>query len=171
MTTQDHAKIARQIAELDDMTIAQLQEKWEEVWQEPCRSKNKKHLRKRIAWRIQALAYGGLSQRALDRARELVDETLLRRNAPARPAAQPAHRGETTIHGFAPATPGDRLMPGAILTRDYRGRKLLVTVLHTGFQFEGKIYRSLTAVAKEVTGAHWNGRLFFGLGCARKEAA
>jgi hypothetical protein len=58
----------------------------------------------------------------------------------------------------------DRLpMPGALLTREYRGRTIRVRVLPKGFDFEGTIYRSLSAVAKVVTGAHWNGYLFFGI--------
>ena len=160
-TTDQHAKIARQIAELEGLTVGQLQEKWEEVWQEPCRSRNKDNLKKRIAWKIQANAYGGLSQRALDRARELADETLLRVRNTRVPSATPG--GETVIHRFAPQTPGDQLMVGRVLTRDYQGRKLVVTVQEKGFLFEGQIYRSLSAVAKAVTGAHWNGRAFFGL--------
>ncbi|MBA3481823.1 MAG: DUF2924 domain-containing protein [Pirellulales bacterium] len=54
-------------------------------------------------------------------------------------------------------------MPGTILTREYRGRVLQVEVLVDGFSFEGERYKSLTAVAKKVTGAHWNGYLFFGI--------
>ena len=168
-TTDQHAKIARQIAELDGLTVGQLQEKWEEVWQEPCRSRNKDNLRKRIAWKIQANAYGGLSQRALDRARELADETLLRVRETRAPKITPG--AETAIHRFAPNAPGDKFMPGAVLTREYRGRKLIVTVLETGFEFEGQVYRSLSAIAQAVTGTHWNGRLFFGLTKAGKEAA
>jgi len=161
MTTDQHAKIGLQIAELDGLTVGQLQEKWEAVWQEPCRSRNKDNLKKRIAWKIQANAYGGLSQRALDRARDLADETLLRvRNTRIPPATLD---GETIIHRFAPQTPRDQLMVGRVLTRDYQGRKLLVTVQEKGFLFDGQIYRSLSAVAKAVTGAHWNGRAFFGL--------
>jgi hypothetical protein len=158
-TTDQHASVARQIAELDGLTVGQLQEKWEEVWQESCRSRNKDNLKKRIAWKIQANAYGGLSQRALDCARELADETLLRvRNTPI-PPAMPG--GETVIHRFVPQTPGDQLMVGRVLTRDYQGRKLVVTVQEKGFLFDGQIFRSLSAVARAVTGAHWNGRAFF----------
>jgi len=54
-------------------------------------------------------------------------------------------------------------MPGALLTREYRGRTIRVRVLPNGFDFEGTIYRSLSAVAQAVTGAHWNGYLFFGI--------
>ena len=54
-------------------------------------------------------------------------------------------------------------MPGTTLSRKYKGRTILVRVLRRGFEYEGKVYRSLSAVAKAVTGSHWNGYLFFGL--------
>ncbi|GMU35132.1 MAG: DUF2924 domain-containing protein [Planctomycetia bacterium] len=53
--------------------------------------------------------------------------------------------------------------PGSMLRRAYKGRDLIVTILESGFEFEGRRYRSLSAIAKVVTGAHWNGLLFFGL--------
>lgn len=53
--------------------------------------------------------------------------------------------------------------PGSMLSRTYKGRDLIVTILESGFEFEGRRYRSLSAIAKAVTGAHWNGMLFFGL--------
>ena len=168
MTTDQHAIIARKIAELDGMTVSQLQVKWEEVWQEPCRSRNKDNLRKRIAWRIQVLAFGGLSQRALDRAAELADETLLRVRSLQTPIGKSG--GETITHRFTPATDTRLPMPGAVITREYNGKKLLVSVLDDGFLYEGQVYKSLSAVANAVTGAHWNGRLFFGLK-KTKEAA
>ena len=167
MTTQDHTKIAREVESLADLTVNQLQEKWVEVWNEPCRSRNKDYLRKRIAWRIQALAYGGLSERALRRAAELADETFLNTRMDRVPPVQAGGRViQERIHA-----PGDSRIstPGAIIVREYKGRKLLVSVLENGFDFEGRIYRSLSAIAKEVTGAHWNGVHFFGL--KGKEAA
>lgn len=162
MTTKDHARIAREVERLRDLSTDQLRAKWVEVWGEKCRSRNKDFLRKRIAWKIQANAYGGLSQRALDRARELADETLLKIRNPA-PFGPPSTGGRTTrqrIHA-----PGDPRIPGpgSVITRDYKGRKLLVAVQDDGFEFEGRVYRSLSAIAKEVTGAHWNGVHFFGL--------
>ncbi|PTY02378.1 DUF2924 domain-containing protein [Verrucomicrobia bacterium LW23] len=175
-TTIDHAAIARQVAELEFLTVNELQRKWEDVWREPCRSRNKIYLRKRVAWKIQANVYGGISQRALERARELADETLLkiRNPAPFRPmisvprivATGPGAEGNAASSASCPAgIPA----PGSIIVRNYKGRKLLVTVLEKGFEFEGIRYRSLSAVAKAVTGTNWNGRLFFGID--NKEAA
>ena len=57
----------------------------------------------------------------------------------------------------------DRLRPGTILTRRYKGRTLTVEVLEHGFAYEGQVYRSLSAVAKAVTGSHCSGHFFFGL--------
>ena len=58
----------------------------------------------------------------------------------------------------------DRLpRPGTILTRRYKGRTLQVEVLEHGFAFDGQVYRSLSAVAKAVTGSHCSGHFFFGL--------
>ena len=54
-------------------------------------------------------------------------------------------------------------MPGTKLTREYKGRTIVVTVLNDGYEFEGERYKSLSAIAKAVTGTHWNGHLFFGL--------
>jgi len=54
-------------------------------------------------------------------------------------------------------------MAGTVLTRKYRGRQVEAKVLANGFEYEGQVYRSLSAVAKAVTGSHWNGHLFFGL--------
>jgi len=161
MTTQETANITRQIEELNDLTVNQLQKRWVEVWNEPCRSRNKDNLRKRIAWKIQANAYGGLSQRALERARELTDETLLKIRTPQLPHAE--GRGETIVHRFTPTTNSLLPPPGALITRRYRDRKIIVSVLDDGFEFDGQVYKSLSAVAKAVTGAHWNGRAFFGL--------
>lgn len=167
MTTDKHAEILRKIQELNILTVNQLREKWVEVWNEPCRSRNKNNLRKRIAWRIQALAFGGLSERAVERARELADETLLKtRN----PGVQ--HTGNPSVHRFAPVDDPQMPMPGGMLTRKYRGRDIVVWVLdeNRGFEFGGQNYKSLSAVAKAITGAHCNGRAFFGLP-KTKEAA
>lgn len=162
MTTQDHAQIAREVEALRDFSTDQLRVKWEEVWNEPCRSRNKDFLRKRIAWKIQANAYGGLSQRALDRARELADETLLKIRDVA-PPGPGCPESKTARHSFRASADARLPVPGAVLTRIYNGQKIIVGVLDDGFEWDGQKFRSLSAVAKAVTGAHWNGFLFFGI--------
>ncbi|MCO6438157.1 MAG: DUF2924 domain-containing protein [Phycisphaerae bacterium] len=154
--------VAREVAALRRMTVKGLRGRYAEVFGEATRSGNKDWLWKRIAWRMQANAEGGLSERARRRAEELADNTDLRvRRPPDKPAPSP---GSTTTK--AKVEFGDRagaLMPGTILTRPYKGRMITVVVLDDGFECDGDVYRSLSAVAKAVTGSHWNGNYFFGV--------
>ena len=144
------------------MTVTQLRGKYTEVFDEPSRSGNKDFLFKRVAWRVQSLAEGGLSERARRRAEELARDADLRTTLPRPPAATPDAPARTVTR-TAP-TAHDRLpIPGTVLTRKYRGKQVEVKVLPFGFEHEGQTYRSLSAVAKVVTGSHWNGHLFFGL--------
>lgn len=153
--------VRSQIAALRRMTPGQLREKYLELFGEPSRSGNKDFLFKRLVWRVQSLAEGGLSERALRRATELARDADIRTTMPRVPkpadGAAPAATGQ-----LVNKTPG-MPMPGAVLTRQYRGQTIEVTVLPKGFEWQGEVYRSLTAVAKAVTGSHWNGHLFFGL--------
>lgn len=154
-----------EIAALKRMTPTQLREKYIEVFGEASRSGNKDFLFKRIAWRIQSLAEGDLSERARQRAAELARDADIRVTMPRQPKERAATADRTTT-GAVPrdATGGGRLpLPGTVLTRKYRGRLIEVTVLPKGLDWEGQVYRSLSAVAKAVTGSHWNGFLFFGL--------
>ena len=155
--------LAKELAALDRMTVGQLQDRYIEVFGEPVRSRHKQYLIRRIAWRLQANAEGGLSERALRRAEELANGADVRVTPPrggiSGSPAGPARRAD------APTRPSDPRLPpvGAAITRKYKGRTLTVTVLAGGFEYDGERYRSLTAVAKAVTGSHINGFRFFGL--------
>jgi hypothetical protein len=153
--------IGRQIAELRQMTPRELREEYEAVFGEPTRSGNKDFLFKRIAWRIQSLAEGDLSQRARMRAEVLARDADLRNTAPRKPPARPD--GNDAEKSRPPAPLADERIPppGAVLTRAYRGREYHVVVREGGFEYDGELFRSLSAVAKRITGSHWNGLLFF----------
>ena len=154
--------IACEIATLKRMTVMQLRGRYLEVFGERTRSGNKDFLWKRIAWRIQANAEGDLTERARRRAEELANDSDLRIR---RPADRPQPSSSATTR-TAKVDFGDRAglpMPGTVLTRSYKGRTITVTVLDNGFEYEGEVYRSLSAVAKAVTGSHWSGNYFFGL--------
>jgi len=153
--------IAKQVEALSDMTVAELREKYLGVFGEESRSRHKDYLRKRIAWRLQANEEGGLSERALRRAEELACEADLRMLAPKGDRGDGI--GRTVVRRFKPSHDRRLPMPGAAITRVYRGRTISVTVLDEGFEYEGTVYRSLTAVARAITGTHWNGFHFFGL--------
>jgi hypothetical protein len=152
------------------LTIAQLRDKYLEVFSEPTRSGNKDYLFKKLAWRIQSLAEGTLSERARRRAEELARDADLRTTLPRPPKAKAGATVRTVALRARGATPHDRLpVAGTVLTRKYRGRQIEAKVLAQGFEYQGHVYRSLSAVAKAVTGSHWNGLLFFGLTAGRNQ--
>ena len=157
-------ELKRQLARLRTLGLSELREAHLDAFGEPTRSGNKDFLAKRIAWRLQSLAEGGLSERARQRAAELARDADLRVTVPRAPAFTDA--SATSKHQTA-FTGGDGMPPpGSVLTRTYQGKDIVVTVLPKGFEYDGVVYRSLTAIARAVTGSHWNGRLFFGLGKA-----
>ena len=164
--------IPKQIAALERMTVGQLQRRYTDVFGEAARSGNKQWLLRRIAWRIQALAEGDLATRAIERSRELARSLARDADLRLRPPSAPPptlRAGAATTH--LAVQRDERIPPpGTILARPFKGREHRVTVLPNGFEHEGEVYRSLSAVAHAITGSHWNGLLFFGL-TKPKEAA
>jgi DUF2924 family protein len=144
-----------EIERLQQMRVPELQARYQEVFGQDCRSQHKQHLVRRIAWRLQALKYGDLSERARQRALAIANDADLRTQVPA-----------SWIHGErTDIKRKDRRLPitGTILSRKYRGKTVTVKVLKNGFEYAGQRYRSLSAIAREATGTRWNGLLFFGL--------
>ena len=153
--------VGREMATLKRMTVPDLRRKYAEVFGESTRSRHKQFLVRRIVWRLQANEKGDLSERARARARELAADSDVRLTAP---RVKPQAPGGTSKVSEVQIAQDERLpMPGAIITRPYRGERIEVRVLPHGFEYQGEIYRSLSAVAKQVTGSHWNGYCFFGL--------
>ncbi len=155
--------IDEQVADLRQMTAEQLRARHGEVCGRPARSAHKQHLVRRIAWWLQALAEGELSQRARLRAEQLARDADPLTARPPPPATFTARAAATPLRD--PRLPS----PGTLLVRCYRGQTLEVKVLARGFEYEDRIYASLTAVAREITGKHWNGDHFFGLGKEKKQ--
>jgi len=155
--------LAHELATLKRQTVADLRARYAELFGEPTHAGNRAWLVKRIAWRIQALAEGDLSERARQRALELARDADLRLCQP-RLAPQSADWAEAapkrkTCRAHDPRLPP----PGTLLRRPYKGMILQVQVQEDGFVFEGQRYPSLSAVAKAITGSHCNGFLFFRL--------
>jgi len=151
--------IVNEVAALRRLSVAQLRLRFAELFGETTNASNRTWLTKRILWRMQALAEGDLSQRARQRAAQLARDADLRLNAP-------HNKTTTTTPPPQPAnipTPIDPRLPppGTILTRPYKGLLIQVQVLTEGFAYAGRIYPSLSAVAKTITGSHTNGFLFF----------
>lgn len=155
--------VVKEVAALERLTVGQLRERYAELCAETTHASNRTWLIRRIVWRMQSLQEGGLSERARQQAHELANTSDLRVTAPreSKLATNAAERTKTVacrINGRSRIP-----LPGTVLTRDYKGQRMLVTVVAKGFEFEGELYKSLSAVAKQITGSHWNGFKFFNL--------
>jgi hypothetical protein len=156
-----NSAITAEIARLEVMTINKVIERFESLFGEKCRSRNRRYLIRRIAWRLQANAEGGLSERAMKRAAELALDSEVR--------VTPPRDQKTFINVTAEVQSrpilDQRLPPaGSMLHREYKGRQIRVLILKSGFEYDGQIYKSLTSVANAITGSHVNGFHFFRLG-------
>ena len=156
--------LAKEVAALPRLSFAQLRARYAELFHEPTRVGNRSWLVRRIAWRLQALAEGDLSDRARRYAEQIVTDADLRLLPPKvadlmQPAAVKAAPKPVRAQ-----QPDSRLpQPGSLITRLYKGQTLQVEVLPAGFAYQGTVYASLSAVAKAITGSHCNGFLFFRL--------
>ncbi|MBP7748472.1 MAG: DUF2924 domain-containing protein [Phycisphaerae bacterium] len=159
-------EVETQLAALENMSVGELHERYEDVFGEPSRSRHRRYLIRRIAWRLQANAEGGLTERALQRAAELANDADVRVMPPrhgAKPLVAPPAAGAAVVR--VPVTTDSRLpAPGAAITRKYKGRTINVVVLPDGFEYDGQRYKSLSAVTTAITGSHMNGFRFFRLG-------
>lgn len=123
------------LSELADLPLGDLRTLWAERMEIPCPALSADLLRLALAWQVQAKGAGRLVRR--------VERKLARVEA-----------GKAAV----PIKPGTRLL------RSWNGRSLIVTVTADGYEHDGVAYRSLSGIAKAVTGAHWSGPRFFGVG-------
>jgi hypothetical protein len=163
-------EMRREIESLPRLTVNELREKFGEVLGYASQSRNRQFLMRKITWGIQAREWGDISPEARQRAHELADLRYLRLRMP-----KDAEMGVPEVDGTCVVRKKIKLsrdpripMPGCILTKDWDDRRIEVRVLDDGFEFEGRRYRSLSAVAREVTGTSWNGFVWFGLGGGAK---
>jgi hypothetical protein len=139
------ADVLRRLAALQAAPTAELKQQWQELFGKEPPPFNRAYIQSRLAYRIQELAYGGLKPETRARLEALGEQldggnVVLRRiRADSRP------------------------LPGTRLVREHDGVQHVVTVLPDGFEFEGRPYRSLSAIARHITGTRWNGWTFFGL--------
>jgi hypothetical protein len=139
--------VLRQLAELPTFSVAQLRERWRRLYgAEPPASYKGQYLIRRLAWRIQELAYGGLSDGAQATLTQVADEDAATARRPS------SCKREQNLP-----------VAGTRLVRDWNGERHEVLVARDGFDLRGRRYRSLSAVAKVITGAHRSGPAFFGL--------
>jgi hypothetical protein len=136
-------ELSQKISALNDLTAQQLRDEWRRVYRGQPPRLSRDLLIRIIAYRMQELAYGGLSKATQRNLAALTKELA------------------ATGH-ISPAR-NIRLRPGARLVREWRGRTHTIVVTEDGFEYAGKTYSSLTTIAGVITGAHWSGPRFFGL--------
>jgi len=136
--------VLAQLAALKTATGPALKAKWRELFETEPPPYNRRFLESRLAYRIQELTYGGLSQEALERLDAIADEV----------EGKPSKR-RMVLH--------DRPIAGTRLLREWQGVEYSVTVRHNDFEYQGRPYKSLSAIARHITGTSWNGLVFFGL--------
>jgi len=137
--------VLQQIDELDRMSMADLRDRWKVLFGTDGGRFGRGYLIRRLAYRIQELAFGGLSREARRALKNIADGKAVQQDLPARRRQQV---GLTT---------------GTRLLREWHGQRHEVVVKEDGFLYDGKTYRSLTAVARAITGTAWSGNRFFGL--------
>ncbi|MCK9615768.1 MAG: DUF2924 domain-containing protein [Candidatus Omnitrophica bacterium] len=148
------------IGALKDKTIAELQQEFEALFGgQKASSDNKVYLIRRIACQLQEIEYGGLSQKAQKKLKELMAIYDPINNKALRPKITVETQTRVKARGRDRRLP----IPGSVILKEYKNMNIQVKVLTNGFEYNGKIYKTLSAIAEEITGAHWNGYHFFNL--------
>ncbi len=142
--------IMRQIKELQDKSFAELKQLWRDYYQTEPPPYRRGFMARALAYRIQELTYGGLSEKASHRLEDMLAEAE---------GTKPKKRAAKIRLPVA----------GTRLVREWRGERHEVIILPEGFEFAGRKWGSLTAIARQITGTHWNGPAFFGLRSKRSD--
>ena len=140
--------VLRQLAILETMTMEQLRERWRDLYGGEPPAYKRQFLIKRLAYRIQELFYGGLSDTARTRLQQAAQD-------------DPMARMQRRVSGSSPSQAD--ILPGTRFVRIWKDCRYEVLAHENGFEHEGRMFRSLSAVAREITGTRWNGKIFFGL--------
>jgi hypothetical protein len=140
-----NVSVLTQLAALKGASASVLKAKWRELFETEPPAYNRRFLESRLAYRIQELAYGGLSRQTLERLQAMAKQYATRDAAERK--ARPVHRP----------------ISGTKLIREWQGIEHCVTVRADDFEYLGRPYKSLSSVAHDITGTKWNGWVFFGL--------
>ena len=160
--TEKEIDVSAEVTRLTKMTVPELRTRHVELFEEPAKSHHREFLARQIAWRLQAKVEGELPEETRQVALAVARDAPLRiriEGAAARSLAEAELTSTTRIT----SNHDTRLpMPGSLLVREHKGETHAVRVLDNGFDYDGRLYRSLSAIAHEITGTKWNGFLFFG---------
>jgi hypothetical protein len=140
------ADVLGRLAALKTAATPALKQQWRELFGTEPPPYNRRFLESRLAYRIQELAYGGLKPETVRRLERLGEEL---------------DGGDKKKRGIR--LDRDRPITGTRLLREWQGVEYVVTVTADGFEWQGRPYKSLSAIARAITGTRWNGWVFFGL--------
>jgi len=143
------SSIVSQLAALETMTMEGLKERWRALFGTEPPGYNRPFLVKRLAYRIQELAYGGLPQEARERMRSFLDEEGY--DDLGRPGGKP----KAKLNALS--------VPGTVFVREWDGVRHEVRAVPDGFEYRGRLFKSLSSAARAITGTRWNGPRFFGI--------
>ena len=144
--------------ELSNLPMKALRERFSLHYNHISQSRKKDHLISKILWAVQRDALGDISEQSRTKALQIADDRDVRERFPKpKKSSQTATGDQVTVK----YTPPVELAPGTQLVRDYKGQKIQVLILEDGFRYDNRWYKSLSAIAREVTGTQWNGKLFF----------
>lgn len=159
---RSNVDVADQVTALASLPRNELTARWQKAHgSSPPKGIRHELLVRSAAWHLQARHFGGLSpatRRALKAAMAEVEQAMVKPPSPSIGHCNLADSADILGHRRR-----SQCSPGARLLRDWNGKTHVVDVIEDGFVFQAKVYRSLTAIARQITGAHWSGPRFFGL--------
>ena len=147
---------ASQIMTLKNASAGELIKRYKELYNEDATGTHKTYLWRKIAYKLQEQEHGSLSAKAKERLKALIEEFDPINNKALRPDKPMVSQQASVKDKRLP-------IPGTVITKEYKAANYQVKVLEKGFEYNAKIYKTLSAIAKEISGAHWNGYLFFNL--------
>jgi len=143
------------------MQPRELQQLHRKIFGSDSHCSNSEQARRKIAWHLQSEREGGLPGSVRQRALAIAQEASLRIHVRHGNAA--SRLPHATVTGIVSGHDSRLPMPGSVIVKEYSGQTIVVRVLDSGFEYGGRRFASLSAIAKDITGTKWNGFLFFGL--------
>jgi hypothetical protein len=153
MRDDDNAQVLARLAALKEMSVRELKADWTKLFGTEAPNNSRPFLEQRLAYRIQELTFGGLSKPARQLLDALADEVEGKK-----------------VRKSVISDPRNPVI-GTRLVREWNGVEHVITVLRDGFDWQGRRYKTLSAIARKITGTQWNGYRFFGLRPTRGSAA
>ncbi|MBT62937.1 MAG: hypothetical protein CML13_06960 [Puniceicoccaceae bacterium] len=160
MKNTDKIDVERLAKELSVLGMPELRARFAEHFGYTSQTRKKSSLVKKILWAVQRDAYGDISDQARKKALSIADDRDVKERFPKITSIK---NSDTTSSVTLPYKPDMNLIPGTLLQRHYQGKDIRVLVLEKGFEWDGRYFKSLSAIAREVSGTQWNGKLFFNL--------